>query len=273
MRIKFLGTGASEGIPSMFCNCPTCKRAREAGGKEIRARSGMLLDDDFMIDFSGDMFLNSLRHGVDCSRIRHILVSHSHWDHLCVNDIAPQRYKIEEQDVLPLHIYSNAVVTDTIGLLWRSLCEKGFVQLHTLTVGETIALGDFAVTVFRSQHMTTEESMIFLIEKDGKRYLHLYDTGEGVDQVVLYLQERGIEIDAAALDCTYGMLEREYFGHMNLNQAIRLTERFKKVGVFTPKTQVYVTHFCHWGGTYEELQKKASLHGINVAYDGLEIKA
>ncbi len=272
MRIKFLGTGASEGIPSLFCNCPTCKRAREVGGKEVRSRSGMLIDDDFMIDFSSDMFLNSLRHGVDCSRVRHILVSHSHWDHVNVNDIAPQRYKIEEQDVLPLHVYSNATVTGAIVTSWRSLCEKGFVQLHTLSVGETVAVDDYTVTVFRSQHMATEESMIFLIEKDGKRYLHLYDTGEGVDQVVLYLQERGITVDVAALDCTYGIIEREYFGHMNANQAIRLTERFRKVGVFTSNTQVYITHFCHWGGTYEEIRKKTEVHGINVAYDGLEIK-
>ena len=74
-----------------------------------------------------------------------------------------------------------------------------------------------------------------------------------------------------AMDSTYGLLEREYFGHMNLNQVIRLSERFKRVGVFTPQTQIYATHICHWGGSYEDLQRKASAYGVNVAYDGLEI--
>lgn len=272
MRIKFLGTGASEGIPSLFCNCPVCKNAREVGGRAVRSRSGVLLDDDLLIDFSPDMFLNAQRYGVDCSKIHNILVSHSHWDHLSIYDIAPQRYKIEEQDVLPLHIYSNATVLEQIKGAWRSLCENGFVQLQQLTMGKTFSVGAYNVTVFRSQHMKPEESMVYLLEKEGKKYLHLFDTGEGIDQIVFYLQERGIKIDAVSMDCTYGLLEREYFGHMNLNQCIRLSKRFKKVGVFTPDTKICVTHICHWGGTYADLQEKASAHGIQVAYDGLELE-
>jgi phosphoribosyl 1,2-cyclic phosphate phosphodiesterase len=272
MRIKFLGTGASEGIPSLFCNCPVCKFARSAGGKEMRSRSGVLLDDDLLIDFSSDIFLNVARYGIDISNIRNIIVSHSHFDHFYINDIAPQRYKIEEQDVLPLHIYSNNVVTENIQKNWRPLCEKGYVQTHVFKIGTTVSVGDYQITVFRSQHMSTEESMVYLIEKDGKKYLHLYDTGEGVDNVLLYLKERGIQIDAVAMDCTYGLIEREYFGHMNLNQNIRLMKRFKKEGVFTNDTKICATHICHWGGTYADLSQKASANGITVAFDGLELE-
>ena len=86
MRIKFLGTGASEGIPSLFCNCPVCKNARKEGGRELRSRSGVLLDNDLLIDFSNDMLMNAMRYGIDCTAIRNILISHSHSDHLYVND-------------------------------------------------------------------------------------------------------------------------------------------------------------------------------------------
>lgn len=271
MRIKFLGTGASEGIPSLFCNCSVCKNARKEGGRELRSRSGVLLDNNLLIDFSSDMLMNAMRYGIDCTAIRNILISHSHGDHLYVNDIGPQRYKIEEQDVLPLHIYSNNEVLNAIKHSWHSLCENGFLQLHETKVGTTVSLGEYKVTVFRSQHIAMEESMVYLIEKDGKKYLHLYDTGEGVDGVVFYLQEQGITVDAVAMDSTYGLIEREYFGHMNLNQVIRLSERFRKIGVFTPSTQICATHICHWGGSYKDLQEKASEHGIRIAYDGMEI--
>jgi phosphoribosyl 1,2-cyclic phosphate phosphodiesterase len=271
MRIKFLGTGASEGIPSLFCNCSVCKNARKAGGREWRSRSGVLVDDDLLIDFSSDTYLNAARFGVDCTKIRYILVSHSHFDHFYVNDIAPQRYKIEEQDVLPLHIYSNAEVLGGVKNAWHSFTENGFIQLHSLKICETVSFGAYKVTAFRSQHMAMEESMTFLLEKNGKYYLHLYDTGEDVNQALFYLQEKGIKIDAVAFDCTYGLLEREYFGHLNLNQVIRLTERFKKVGVFTDDTKICATHFCHWGGSYKDLREKADKHGVEIAFDGMDV--
>ena len=35
----FYGTGAAEGVPSPFCDCPMCNYAREHGGKDVRKRS------------------------------------------------------------------------------------------------------------------------------------------------------------------------------------------------------------------------------------------
>ena len=40
MNIQFLGTGAAEGIPALFCQCPLCRKAEAAGGREIRTRCG-----------------------------------------------------------------------------------------------------------------------------------------------------------------------------------------------------------------------------------------
>jgi phosphoribosyl 1,2-cyclic phosphodiesterase len=43
MKIQFLGTTAFEGIPSLFCQCTTCKKARSLGGKNIRSRTSVLI--------------------------------------------------------------------------------------------------------------------------------------------------------------------------------------------------------------------------------------
>ena len=49
MEILFLGTAAAEGTPAVFCDCKMCRYAREKGGKEIRSRSGALIDGKLKI--------------------------------------------------------------------------------------------------------------------------------------------------------------------------------------------------------------------------------
>ena len=48
----FYGTGAAEGVPSPFCDCPMCNYAREHGGKDVRKRSCFRLGRNIMIDRS-----------------------------------------------------------------------------------------------------------------------------------------------------------------------------------------------------------------------------
>ena len=55
MEVLFLGTGASEGIPGVFCDCRICQNARKKGGKEVRLRTSVLIDNLMMIDVSPDL--------------------------------------------------------------------------------------------------------------------------------------------------------------------------------------------------------------------------
>ena len=87
MKIKFLGTGASEGIPDLFCRCAVCEKARLHKGRENRTRAGLMVDDDLLIDFSPDFFSNSIKFGIDGNKIETLLITHSHSDHFYVDDI------------------------------------------------------------------------------------------------------------------------------------------------------------------------------------------
>ena len=77
MKIKFLGTGASEGIPDLFCRCAVCEKARLHKGRENRTRAGLMVDDDLLIDFSPDFFSNSIKFGIDGNKIETLLITHS----------------------------------------------------------------------------------------------------------------------------------------------------------------------------------------------------
>lgn len=48
MKLQYLGTAAAEGWPALFCECDHCKRAKEAGGRNIRTRSQAVIDDTLM---------------------------------------------------------------------------------------------------------------------------------------------------------------------------------------------------------------------------------
>ena len=76
MKLHFFGAGASEGVPAVFCECEYCKKIRTLGGKNIRLRTSVQLDDHILIDFSSDGYAQSLFRGMDTTNITHIIVLH-----------------------------------------------------------------------------------------------------------------------------------------------------------------------------------------------------
>src|SRR5699024_2353371 len=80
MKIHFLGTAAAEGWPGLFCRCKYCDKARELGGKNIRTRSSVIIDDTLKVDFPPDTYHHILRDNIDLATVKHLLITHSHSD-------------------------------------------------------------------------------------------------------------------------------------------------------------------------------------------------
>ena len=81
MKFQYLGTAAAEGIPALFCNCDICRTAARRGGKELRMRSGALVNDKLLIDLSPDLFAAKLQFDLDLSNVRNAIITHAHSDH------------------------------------------------------------------------------------------------------------------------------------------------------------------------------------------------
>lgn len=75
MKVTVLGSAAAECIPALFCNCPTCRKAAEKGGKDIRTRAQVLVNEDLMIDWPADAYLHKRKSGADFSKIETLLVT------------------------------------------------------------------------------------------------------------------------------------------------------------------------------------------------------
>ncbi len=269
MKIKFLGTGASEGIPDLFCRCAVCEKARLHKGRENRTRAGLMVDDDLLIDFSPDFFSNSIKFGIDGNKIETLLITHSHSDHFYVDDIVNSM--LSSKNRKKIDIYSNEIVIDRLKKEIDSANLGENFGLHCVESYRTFHVGRRKITAFNAVHMPDERALLYFIEDGNRGYLHLYDTGEVKNEIAEWMQKNGKAADIVAIDCTFGTIEEKYFGHMNLKQAAEECEKLKKRGIIKDNAKIFATHFCHWGGSYEELCKAAEGTGITIVYDGLEV--
>ena len=278
MKLKFLGTAGCSGIPSMYCKCPVCENARKVKGKDLRSRTGFILDEKVAIDFSADSYMNMTRNDVCFGSIKHLLVTHSHEDHFYPHDLVLRVTAtlrsfpdIEKK----LNIYGNSTVIKyfrAVPFFKEKVLET--VNLVEIARNQIFYMDDYKVTTFYAPHMETEDSMVFLIERNDQSYLHLLDTGFPQPELFDYLKDNNVKLNAVTADCTYGTMEVEFGGHMQILQNVRVKNKLSETGVLKENAPYFLTHFSDYNGkdTHEILCANAEKYGMTVAYDGMTVE-
>ncbi len=280
MRLQFLGTAAAERIPAIFCACETCKRAMMAGGRNIMKRSQALVNDDLLIDFSGDTYSNFIQRGKTLSNIEYLLITHAHEDHFTFEDFFSRfngvAYNVKAEK---LKIYLSAVSYDIMQrcIDARNIDKKRLYERFEFIVVKPYTshqVGNYTVTVLPAVHASEGEALLFLIEKGGKSIFYGTDTGFFSDEVDDFLIREGKKIDLLALDCTKCDTEFNYYVHMSMSEGRRIADRFAEKGLLKEGARLYYTHFSHNGKLiYDEMKEVAKRkYGFEVAYDSLTIE-
>lgn len=278
MKIQYLGTGAAEGVPAEFCNCKTCRIVRERGGKEIHTRSQIVIDGDLGLEFPPDAYYHSLRFHVDLSAIRYLIVTHSHMDHFYAHDFILRGYKYAFDMTSPrLDIYGNEEIGKVFEECTRREMKpdvKPSISFHPMRLYAEYSIGDYTVTPLRAQHSVTETAFVFLIEKEGKSYLHLTDTGRLPSDVYEYLSSKGKRVDLVCFDCTFVNFTKGEVGrHMGIEDDMAVKEKLILCGACNENTRYYITHFSHCNHplseTLDEIEKK---YGVTALYDGMTVE-
>ena len=276
MHIIYLGTGAAEGIPALFCNCEYCRGVRQRGGREIRTRSQVLIDGELSIDFPPDAFAHTRKY--DLSALKYLLVTHSHMDHFYAHDFILRGYKYAEDMTEPmLHIYGNAEVMEVFRECTKREMKSEVSEhlvLHPVGAFEEFSFGGYRVYSLLAKH-SSEEPLLYLIEKEGKRILHLTDSGRLPEDSVQYLAEiGGRPVDLITFDCTflYGATDASA-RHMGLDENRNTLSRLEKIGLADGHTKKVITHFSHNARpTMELLARAEAEYNVLAAYDGMEIE-
>lgn len=286
MKLTFLGTGAGEGYPGYWCECPHCTYARKHRGKNLRTNSSMVIDEELLIDMGPSCFDNAARFGVNLSKIKTLLVTHPHEDHLqpqhlywrnTDESLLPLTY-VEKMrhggprftDIPQLNIYGNSFVMETLGKSLDDM-EELKINLHEIKEGKEEKTDGYRILPVRGNHGSQRGfSHSYIIQKDEKTLLYALDSGSYDEDQFALIQE--YQYDAVIMEGTTGLNE-QYGGHMCLVNNIRIRERLKENKCLRENSRFLLTHLSpHWCPPHDWYESIVASEGLELAYDGLQIE-
>jgi phosphoribosyl 1,2-cyclic phosphate phosphodiesterase len=252
MRVTFLGSGTSTGVPVVGCRCAVCT---SGAPKNTRLRQSVKIEKDgkhFLIDTTPDLRLQLLRYPIP--RLDFLLFTHSHSDHLMgLDDIRPFNFRQRE----PIHAFANAPTAKAIrrafSYIWdSSQLGGGKPQLELHEIDGPFAHDGIEIVPIPVLH----GEWTILGFRIGP-FAYITDTN-GVPPASMKLLE-GIEV--LALD---GLRPSPpHPTHFTIDEAIACA---KEIGA----RMTYLIHLTH---DIDHEPFAATLpKGVALAYDGLELE-
>ena len=164
MMFKYFGTGAAEGWPALFCSCDNCKRAKKAGGKNIRTCSQTLINNDLLIDLPPDTYFHMIKDGLDLTKVRYIIFTHSHDDHFYAPDLhrtyPPFAYNENKEKIPQIKIYGNESINSHAKYFENY---KDILDFHEVRAFEKFTVGQYTITPLKADHDYSQNCLIYII--------------------------------------------------------------------------------------------------------------
>jgi len=249
VRVTFLGTGTSHGVPSIGCECATCS---STDPRDNRLRPSVYLQSEgasVLVDAGPDLRQQALRHRI--TRVDAILFTHGHADHILgIDDV--RRFNALMKGTMPC--YGSAAtledIRNTFGYIFDPDAPKGggIPMLELRPVTGPFAVGDLHVRPVPILH-GRKPILGFRVG----RFAYLTDCNALADEAWPILDG----VDVLVLDA---LRERPHPTHFSLNEAIEVSGR---IGAL----RTYFTHMCH--DLPHEATNARLPAGVELAYDGL----
>lgn len=253
LKITFLGTGTSQGVPMIASSHPVCL---STDTKDKRLRSSILISWDqktIVIDCGPDFRQQMLKENVQL--VNGVLFTHEHSDHTAgLDDLRPFCYKIGE-----MPIYLNQRTLDSLEQRFQYIFSKenrypgapsvlpNVVESASFLVGDLkvipiqILHGKLPILGYRIQNMAYLTDLKSISDEEKNKLKNLD---------ILIVNALRIE---------------EHPTHFNLQEALDFVEEIK------PK-KTYFTHISHKLGFHKEVSEQLP-EGVFLAYDGLKIES
>ncbi|MEO7924086.1 MAG: MBL fold metallo-hydrolase [Chitinophagaceae bacterium] len=252
LKITFLGSGTSSGVPMIGCDCRVCTSPDK---KDNRLRSSILVESPYtklVVDTGPDFRYQMLRQKV--KHLDAVLFTHPHKDHLAgLDDIKAFNYFSKK----PMDIYADSLTEEALRRdFYYAFSDTRYpgipeLNLNTITL-DPFVIGDIPVVPILVWHL----KMPVLGFRFGK-FTYITDANR--------IEEGEKEkIKGSETLVLNALRKQKHISHFNLEEAIALAQELKV-------KEAYFTHISHQLGRHEEVEKELPA-GMHLSYDGLELR-
>ena len=251
MRLTFLGTGTSSGVPAIACHCNVCT---SPDPRDKRTRPSVLLEFDgrtVVIDTTPDFRAQALREGME--RLDAILFTHAHADHILGLDEVRVFYFRQQQ---PIPIYADARCLETIRRTFKYIFDGNYPYGGVAKLDPHLIEGPFELWNLRMIPVPVVHGHLPVLGFRFGEAAYLTDVS-AVPEASLPLLE-GLQV--LILDA---LRHKPHPTHLTVEQSLRLVESLK------PR-RTFLTHVAHDLG-HEQTNALLPPH-VRLAYDGLKLE-
>lgn len=252
MQLTFLGTGTSQGVPVIGCECRVCQ-SEDARDKRLRTSAMIEFEDRcVIIDTGPDFRQQMLRHTPRVMPT--VLFTHAHKDHIAgLDDIRAFNFKYRKD----LQVYANA---DTLEALKREFhyvfAAKSYpgvprIQLHEIRGGSTFSADGVSVIPIDVLHYR----MPVLGFRVGN-IAYITDANHIPEEE----KEKLRDLDILVLNA---LRKESHISHFSLEEAVAVSRELK------PR-RTFFTHISHYMGLHAEVSQELP-QNMALAYDGLVV--
>ncbi len=251
LKITFLGTGTSSGIPMIACNCEVCSSTNK---KDNRLRASILVQSTtttIVVDTTPDFRYQMLREKI--KKIDAVLFTHPHKDHIAgLDDIRAFNYFQQSS----INIYANILTQEALKREFTYVfAEKkypGIPQINLCTIDmDPFIIGDINIIPILVWHL----HMPVLAFRFGN-FTYVTDANK-------IEEEERKKITGSKIMALNALRKEKHISHFNLPQAIEMVQQLKV-------PEAYFIHLSHQMGKHMDVEKSLPA-GIHLAYDGLKI--
>jgi len=249
LKITFLGTGTSSGVPLIGCDCAVCT---SADPKDNRLRSSILVQSattTLVVDTGPDFRYQMLREKV--KKLDAVVFTHPHRDHMAgLDDVRAYNFFQKKH----IDIYADSLMESAIRrdfyYAFADTRYPGIPELNLISISdEPFIVGDIPVTPVKVWHM----KMPVLGFRFGS-FTYITDANR------IEEQEKD-KIRGAEVLVLNALRKQQHISHFTLGEAVELAQELRV-------PQAYFTHMSHQVGLHADIEAELP-DNIHLAWDGL----
>lgn len=245
MKITFLGTGTSSGVPYLGCSCEVCQSLNP---KDKRFRASVLLEIEgksILIDCGPDFRQQALRAGV--KRIDAVLLTHQHVDHMMGLDDLRVFGEVD--------IYADKNTCEAIYRVFSYCFNNNYHGIPQFSLHE----------ISNAPFLVDGIEFIPIEVLHYKLPIHCYRIGDFayITDFKTIDDSEKLKLKGVKTLVVNALRFKDHFSHATVDEALSL------INEITPD-QAYLTHVSHEIGFHDEVNKKLPSN-VRLAYDGLEL--